>query len=324
MPTRPRRFRRTTLSDQLPQEIHREIVRETDELLERRLAKANEVADIEQTNFNPFLLLITSPVYNIFSPYEVAERLQLGSAFHGDDTSFGRFAEEKILPLFGATLPAQKARANQALAAAWEPVDRAMDIEGHVYLMSIKAGPWTMNQSHANGMIEKFPEIHRSTGARCMIGITYGRYVDLNNKPALVDARLGGPDWFEYLVGRDFWEFVSGVKNVHVHIFKAIREAQAIFANRHRDETFHERLIRNRLSVAASLRKKFDLDKEDDFWETLFNNAFEADETATIAAAAAPLAPVPVQVVPAPAQNAAPGGAGDQPPPQGNEGQGQA
>jgi hypothetical protein len=78
-------------------------------------------------------------------------------------------------------------------------------------------------------------------------------------------------------VGRDFCDFVSGVSNVHVHIFKAIREAQALFADRHRDETFHERLIRNRLDIAASLRTKFDLTKEEDFWETLFNNAFESD-----------------------------------------------
>jgi hypothetical protein len=278
MPFRPRRFRRNVLADELPAGVHDAIVSETDELLERRLSKANEIAAIEQTNFNPFLLLITAPVYNIFSPYEVAERLQLGSAFHGDDTAFGRFAEEKILPLFGATLPVQKDRANRALAAAWEPVDRQMEVEGSTYYMSIKAGPWTMNQSHANGMIEKFPEIHQSTGARCMIGITYGRYADLNNKPSLVDMQLGQADWFDYLVGRDFWEFVSGVRDVHVHIFKAIREAQAIFAQRHKDETFHERLIYNRLKVAASLRKKFDLEKEDDFWETLFNNAFDADE----------------------------------------------
>jgi hypothetical protein len=290
MPIRHRRFRRTALVDHLAQDVHDAIVRETDSLLERRLAKANEVADIEQTNFNPFLLLITSPVYNIFSPYEVAERLQLGSAFHGDDTAFGRFAEEKILPLFGATLPGQKSRTDRVLAAAWEPIDRAMDIEGSTYLMSIKAGPWTMNQSHAHGMIEKFPEIHATTGAKCLIGITYGRYVDLNNKPALVDAQLGEPDWFDYLAGRDFWEFVSGVRNVHVHIFKAIREAQAVFAKRHRDETFHERLIQNRLAIAASLRKKFDLDKEDDFWETLFNNAFEAGDV-TVGAAPTPESP---------------------------------
>lgn len=274
---RDRRFKRSSLAETLPEGVYEKIVNETDELLERRLSKANEMLDIAQSNFNPFLLLITAPVYNIFSPYEVAERLQLGSAFHGDDTAFGRFAEEKLLPLFGATLPVEKKKSNQTLSALWEPVDRSMVIEGVTYLMSIKAGPWTMNQSHAHHMIEKFPLIKGDSDVRCMIGITYGRYADLNNKPALVDSNLGQPAWFDYLVGRDFWEFATGVKDVHVHIFRAIREAQARFAARHKDETFHERLIRNRLAVAASLRKKFDLDKEDDFWETLFNHAFEAD-----------------------------------------------
>lgn len=271
---RARKFVRKHLVDGLAEGIHEKIVLETDALLERRFVRlAEEFNTIEQTNFNPFLLLITAPVYNIFSPFEVAERLQLAKAFHGDDTAFGRFGEEKILPLFGATMPQEKVKGK----AAWEPIDREILIEGERYLMSIKAGPWTMNQSHAHAMVDKFPAIHEETGCKIMIGMLYGRYIDLNNKPALVENGLGNPDWFEYLMGRDFWEFVSGVKNVHIHIFRAIREAQAQFALRHREETFHERLIRNRLDIAASLRKKFNLDKEDDFWETLFNNTFESD-----------------------------------------------
>lgn len=271
---RPRKFVRQHLIGDLPEGIHDQIVAETDALLERRFVRlANEFTTIEQTNFNPFLLLITAPVYNIFSPFEVAERLQLAKAFHGDDTAFGRFGEEKILPLFGATMPPEKAIGK----AAWEPVDREITVEGQRYLISVKAGPWTMNQSHAHAMVDKFPAIHDETGARLMIGMLYGRYVDLNNKPALVETGLGDPEWFDYLIGRDFWEFVSGVKDVHIHIFRAIREAQATFAQRHKEETFHERLIRNRLDIAASLRKKFNLDKEDDFWETLFNNTFESD-----------------------------------------------
>lgn len=100
-------------------------------------------------------------------------------------------------------------------------------VEGERYLMSIKAGPWTMNQSHAHAMVDKFPAIYDETGCQIMIGMLYGRYIDLDKNPALVENALGNPDWFDYLMGRDFWQFVSGVKNVHVHIFRAIREARA-------------------------------------------------------------------------------------------------
>ncbi len=90
----------------------------------------------------------------------------------------------------------------------------------------------------------------------------------------MVDQKLHNPDWFDYLVGRDFWEFVSGVRDVHKQLFRAIREAQRDFAKEHKDETFHERLVANRVKIAASLRKQFDVAEEEDFWETLFNNMF--------------------------------------------------
>lgn len=273
---RPRRFRRTNLADEMPEAAHAQLVNETRSFLERRHETlAKKFDHIAKTNFNPFLLLITAPVYNIFSPFEVAERLQLGKAFHGDDTAFGKMAEARFLTLFGANIPREK----KAGKAAWTPIDLDILIEGQRYLMSIKAGPWTMNQEHANAMVQRFPEIHEETKAKILIGITYGRYRNLNNKPALVDRELGHPEWFDFLAGRDFWEFVSGVSNVHKHIFKAIREAQKAFGAAHADETFHEKLVSNRLKIAASLRKQFSVEEEEDFWETLFNNMFEDEKS---------------------------------------------
>lgn len=268
---KPRKFRRKQLQDKLPDEIWNDLVVQTEDFLARRFEHlAKEFDDISKTNFNPFLLLITSPVYNTFSPFEVAERLQLGKAFHGDDTAFGRMAEERYLRSFGAHTPAEKAKKR----AAWEPVDTELTIEGQRYLLSIKSGPWTMNQGHANAMIEKFPAVYAETGANIILGVTYGRYENLNNKPKLVETGLKNPAWFDYLVGKDFWEFVSGVKDVHTEIFKAIRTAQKNFAEKHKEETFHERLVANRLKIASSLRKQFNIEEDEDFWSTLFHNAF--------------------------------------------------
>lgn len=85
------------MSKELDPAIFTSLVTETHAFLERRFRKpATDFDDISKTNFNPFLLLITAPAYNTFSPFEVAERLQLGKAFHGDDTAFGRMAEENI------------------------------------------------------------------------------------------------------------------------------------------------------------------------------------------------------------------------------------
>ncbi|MGL5363390.1 MAG: PmeII family type II restriction endonuclease [Bosea sp. (in: a-proteobacteria)] len=275
---RQRRFKRSALSEGLAPAVKEQIVQETYDFLKRRFKTlAVEFDDISKTNFNPFLLLITAPVYNIFSPFEVAERLQLAKAFHGDDTAFGRLAEEKFLTILGAELPPMKKSGAIAEKARWSPIDLQIEVEGHLYLISVKAGPWTMNQSHANEMITHFPKLHETTKARIIVGVTYGRYKNLNNKPYLVARSLDEPEWYDYLVGKDLWEFISGVKDVHKEIFAAIRQAQKIFASEHADETFSEKLVGNRLKIAASLRKAFNVGGDEDFWGTIFNAAFEAE-----------------------------------------------
>lgn len=274
---RPRRFARAALSDDLSPEYSQALENETYELLRRRFEKlAVGFNNISQTNFNPFLLLITAPVYNIFSPFEVAERIQLAKAYHGDDTAYGRLVEDKFLPIFGAKKPPEKASNDQAVRNRWSPIDLELTIEGQRHLMSIKAGPWTMNQSHAGEMADQFQALHEETGCRILIGITYGRYKNLNNKPDLVDRRLGRPDWFDFFVGKDFWEYATGVRDFHRHMFEAIRLAQKRFADEHAEQTFNERLIANRLSIAASLRKSFNVRDDEDFWGTLFNAMFES------------------------------------------------
>ena len=290
---RPRRIRRTHLEVELGAEAKRKFEDETYEFLKRRFQQlAVDFNDIAQTNFNPFLLLITAPVYNIYSPFEVAERLQFAKAFHGDDTAFGKVAEAKFLPALGATDPIEKRKSSQAQRRLmtveqraqedarlkrWSSIDLEATVEGSRYLMSIKAGPWTMNQAHQSEMSDNFRQLHEETGAKVIIGITYGRYKNLNNKPDLVDRNLNRPDWFDFLVGKDFWEFVSGVKDVHKELFRSIRRAQKRFSDEHSDETFSERLVGNRLKIAASLRKQFSVRDDDDFWGTLFNAMFESD-----------------------------------------------
>jgi len=272
---RPRRFVREDLAEALADDALTAIEEETYSFLQRRFQSlAINFDNISKTNFNPFLLLITAPVYNIFSPYEVAERLQLAKAYHGDDTAFGRLAEERFLNVLGARAPAEKG--DPAKKALWSPIDLEAEIDGKRYLFSIKAGPWTMNQSHANEMIHRFPELRAQTGANIIIGITYGRYASLNNKPGLVDRELGHPEWFDFLAGKDLWEFVSGVRDVHHDLFQAIRRAQKRFADEHFEMTFHEHLKANALKISASLRAQFNVTSDEDFWGTLFNAAFES------------------------------------------------
>ncbi|QCL97930.1 hypothetical protein [Agrobacterium tumefaciens] len=62
---RPRRFTRNALSEELPEGAIELFIDETYQFLNRRFQTlAVDFNDIAKTNFNPFLLLITAPVYN--------------------------------------------------------------------------------------------------------------------------------------------------------------------------------------------------------------------------------------------------------------------
>jgi len=255
----------------MPPERFEGIVEETDLLLERRLVKVRELVNVKSSdvNINPFLMLALAPAYNIFSPFEAAEHIQNSKLHHGDATAFGKFIEDKILPPFGVMRPAEK----DADPDLYSPIDVEARVEGSRYLLSLKSGPWTMNQAHANEMIASFPEIHDRTGDQIVIGIVYGVRERLNNKPALVERNTGA--YTHTLVGHEFWEFITGVRNAHQEIFRAIRAAQARFAERHGGKTFFEQLIEARLTLAASFRDAFELEGEEaEMWEKIFQGSF--------------------------------------------------
>ncbi len=267
----PGRIARRELEGVMPPDNFEGIVEETDRLLERRLKKARELVDVTSgdININPFLMLALAPAYNIFSPFEAAEYIQNSKLHHGDATAFGKFIEDKILPPFGVSRPAEK----DAEPDLYSPIDVEVSVEGSRYLLSLKSGPWTMNQAHANEMIGSFPTINERTGNDIAIGIVYGTRERLNNKPGLVE-RATGP-YTHTLVGHEFWEFITGVRDAHKEIFKAIRTAQARFAERHGGKTFFEQLIEARLALAASFRDAFDLEGEEaEMWEKIFEGSF--------------------------------------------------
>lgn len=262
---------RHELLEEMPEERFEEIVEETDQLLERRLKKAKQLVDAKSSdvNLNPFLMLALAPAYNIFSPFEAAEHLQHTKLHQGDATAFGKFIEDKILPPFGIECPPEK----KLDSSLYSPIDVEITVEGTRYLVSLKSGPWTMNQAHAQEMIQKFPQIHEATGNDLIIGIVYGTRSRLNNKPGWVERETGS--YTHTLVGHEFWEFMTGVRDAHKEIFRAIKAAQGQFSARHGGKTFYEQLIEARLALAASIRDAFQLEGEEtEMWEKIFEGSF--------------------------------------------------
>lgn len=263
-------LRRDDLADDMPPATYEAVVRESLAFIERRFASMQQTRVVsEKNNLNPFLMLLMAPAYNVFSPFEVAEYLQNAKMPHGDATAFGKFVEDKIFPLFSVTSPAEKAADGPLFSA----IDAELTIGGNRYLASWKSGPWTMNQNHAHEMIRRFPQINEETGCEIVLGIIYGTERQLNNKPAMVRRETG--EYFHVLVGADLWEFVTGVRDAHMKVLDAIREAQSRFAVAHGGKTFYEHMIEARLALAESYRREFELTGDnDDMWTQLFERAF--------------------------------------------------
>lgn len=95
----------------------------------------------------------------------------------------------------------------------------------------------------------------------------------MNNKPALVRAGTG--PYVHTLVGKELWEFVTGVRDAHLEVFRAIRKAQAEFALDHGGKTIFEHLMEARLRLAQSFREAFGLvGAGEDMWEQIFEGSF--------------------------------------------------
>ncbi|MBF4163489.1 PmeII family type II restriction endonuclease [Nocardioides acrostichi] len=264
---------RESLLEEMPEHQFEAIAEMTLGLLNRRLDKVQKMTDVASSdvNINPFLMLALAPAYNIFSPFEAAEYAQMAKLPHGDATAFGRFVEDKIFPIFDVRLPAEKTAKHTS--TVWSSIDREITVDGRRILMTLKAGPWTMNQSHAHEMAQNFPAVHEATGCDIVIGIYYGKRTSVNNKPLMVRGRTG--PYVHTLVGKDLWEFVTGVRDAHIAVFRAIKEAQARFAVEHGGKTFYEHLIEARLKLAQSFRDAFDLvGEETEMWEGIFKGSF--------------------------------------------------
>lgn len=260
---------RNKLLDEMPQEQYEQVVAEALTFIENRFKALRKLVKVEQTNINPFLMLAMSSAYGIFSPLEAAEYLQNAKMPHGDATSFGKWVESKVFPIFGVTEVDEK----KTDGTMYSAIDGALTVDGQNYLATWKSGPWTMNQAHATEMAGTFPRIYEVTKKPLLLGIFYGTLSQLNNKPAKVRRETGS--YFHVLVGSELWEFVTGVKDAHLVVLKAIREAQAQFARAHGGKTFNEHMVEARLELSADFRTTFGLSGEsDDMWESLFRHSF--------------------------------------------------
>lgn len=230
---------------------------------------------IEDYRTNPYVLLATANVMKLSNPSRLADFLFNNKFYMGLETSFGKSIESVLMsnyPVDSKSVnqwedPAEKIREFEVLKgltkqermirrnhSVWREIDRSCVLGKRRYLLSIKSGPNTINDTQVEGMRSAIDKHHRAWLAETkknypkveeldiVIGLTYGTASTTNNKEnqlltklldsgfveenrakkpgVLIDKKTGTIRVYR-VIGRDYWSFVGCPSNPQVadHVF---------------------------------------------------------------------------------------------------------
>lgn len=256
---------------------------------------------------NPYVLLTAATVMRLGDPEKFASFLFNSKLYMALETSFGKSVESALVGHYPAGVepkwgdPAEKLaefaalaglkrqdKARKRTASVWREVDKAVVHNRRRYLVSIKSGPNTINDTQVQAMTQAIIDHHAkwleaSLGAEVdgidiVIGLTYGTPRTTNNKDnqilaklldhgfveadravapgALVDTATGKIRVYR-VVGSDFWAFIgnpsnpSGQRQVYLEILLALSQALAVgIPQANIEERLNDRMGRLALALA--------------------------------------------------------------------------
>lgn len=224
----------------------------------KALQKRNKLADYR---LNPYVVMTTGGSVGLGDPLDFARFLVQTKVPAGLETSFGKLLEQAVsghYPIDAETrwhTPAEKQeesaglkglsqaeRSQRRTFSAWREIDTSTVMAGRRYLLSIKSGPSTINDSQVEAMKTAIVQHHQQwlsssranypdvSGIDVVIGLTYGTDRSTNNKENQILLKLlehdfvpadreGLPgvvvDRYHRLVrvykrvGRSFWAFMG-------------------------------------------------------------------------------------------------------------------
>jgi hypothetical protein len=197
------------------------VANEIANLLERRLKKFSSDHSTRSLNINPFMLAALEEFHGFHSLSDMATFVFTYHAAAGHSTAFGKVFDEKILPsVFGTRkLNAAYRVEGEYSAAAYNEIDQVVGGEAGFYMLSLKAGPWTIQDTMAHTMYKAFKEIteHKRAGKGIVVGVIYGTKEALTNKYDILrginprqQKQFVVLDDVHVLAGREFWAWLNG------------------------------------------------------------------------------------------------------------------
>ncbi len=218
----------------------------------------NSLADYRS---NPYVLMTSAAVMNLSSAADFGSFLFNSKLYMALETSFGKQAEsalveaypirtaekwgnppEKIAEFAALNGLSREDKAKRRAVSVWREIDRACTVGDRRYLVSIKSGPNTINDTQVAGMYEAIVQHNKAwlaasrkanraiTGIDIVLGLTYGTDRTTNNKENQILVKLLDAGFVEEdrarkpgvlideetrsirvyrCIGKEFWAFVG-------------------------------------------------------------------------------------------------------------------
>lgn len=235
---------------------------------------------------NPYVLMTSASVMNLDDPRAFGTFLFNSKLYMGLETSFGKSIEAAFVgqyPLISANkwieAPEKRAefdalvglsneeKAQRRIDSVWREIDKSVVVENRRYLVSIKSGPNTINDTQVQGMTRAIIDNYRSwlrqtqrtyphvTEIDVVLGLTYGTDCTTNNKENQILVKLLQNGFEEEdrirkpgvlidtttrsvrvyrCIGKDFWAFIgqpnepSSAEFVFLEVLLALAKALAV------------------------------------------------------------------------------------------------
>lgn len=168
---------------------------------------------IEDLNINPFLIRILAKEMGLRSAQSIVQWLVIQRSLTGANTSFG-FCLQNIAKLFSES-------------TGVEGADIQKTKRNRHYHIEVKSGPSTMDKAAVERMSQLLLSVQRrNRGSVALLGICYGTAKQVMSTV----KKYSGVDW---LVGREFWHFISDDPDCIDEIYELAAKVGETFRDAH-------------------------------------------------------------------------------------------
>ena len=245
------------LSDVEPDRINK-IAGEWSKYLKGNVRDAIENKDeIDDYRLNPYAATTIAGILDLDSTEDISEFIFGSKLYMSLETAFGKSVENVVMPIYPVESGVQWEEHPEKIEEmedeergedlVWQKVDKYCVVEDTAYLMTVKSGPRTINETVADGMksdisdhsqtwLEGTQKHHPNvSNMEFIIGLTYGTDESTNTKDLRVLYKLVEEENFDEVdrdthpgvirppdsenirvhnkVGIDFWSYVGNPSN---------------------------------------------------------------------------------------------------------------